>query len=712
MPPHTGSSARDSLLALLSSSMDSGAHGHAVSSGVVSSSLLFDDDDNELLSESSGALETGDFNGVNQGDAGGGGVGYASMAASLEEEYRKHIVDLEEKVASLAEESAIAAEAHVLELKRRDDETAALLDDVAQLKEAHEQILASSPALKEQLEQAKTTLREGGFDISEAQYENLKPQFEKLPLSDVARVVVHEQTRVLRAELESLRVKTELATQAAARADDEVNRLSRENARLNAVATSAQREANVEATAVGARLERLEKDLEDATVRMELMKSKAAMYDDAASRAEAAERRAQGLEAAVESAQGEARRAETQLQSATAEMASLRHRSELLASEKAHLAATSDDLRRQVDRLTDDVALSRRKLADVKKERADLRAKILSDAASVTQADSDRIAREVAKVQDAARAEIDSVRSEVNAAHESECRALRDMRDTLMGENKRVRTELDRSREEYNTLLVQHRSEMASLESRLAEATGQLRVSAFEVERKAAELEDVRSSLSKARAEVDMLRGKARAAEDAFHALELSHNRNESELQARLNSAEASLLHYQRLESDLDKSIVEYGAVAAAEGSADGNGAALAALALPSSLKRRVDQALELSKRCAHLERRMAKLSEEKATAEKACADLRADLARARRKEAGTNRPQAYLVDALARAEDEAAEWRKKCESLDHKVVKLTERKATLKRELENVLRSRSNLETMGKHLSDTSRRLLSTAVH
>ena len=120
--------------------------GHAVSSGAHNGvSLLFDDDElgGELLSESSGALETGDFNNLNagsQGDAGGGGVGYASMAASLEEEYRKHIVDLEEKVASLAEESAIAAEAHVLELKRRDDETAALLDDVAQLKEAHEQM--------------------------------------------------------------------------------------------------------------------------------------------------------------------------------------------------------------------------------------------------------------------------------------------------------------------------------------------------------------------------------------------------------------------------------------------------------------------------------------------------------------------------------------------------------------------------------------------
>ena len=90
--------------------------------------------------------------------------------------------------------------------------------------------------------------------------------------------------------------------------------------------------------------------------------------------------------------------------------------------------------------------------------------------------------------------------------------------------------------------------------------------------------------------------------------------------------------------------------------------------------------------------------------------ELRGELARAQRKEAGSNRPQAYLVEALARAEDEAVEWRKRSESLERKVAKLTERKETLKRELEGVLRNRGNLEAMARHLSDTGRKLMVTS--
>jgi hypothetical protein len=61
---------------------------------------------------------------------------------------------------------------------------------------------------------------------------------DQLLLADVVRICVHEQLHELSSDLERLRLAAAGAREAAARAEEDVSRLQRENARLAAAVVS------------------------------------------------------------------------------------------------------------------------------------------------------------------------------------------------------------------------------------------------------------------------------------------------------------------------------------------------------------------------------------------------------------------------------------------------------------------------------------------
>lgn len=102
----------------------------------------------------------------------------------------------------------------------------------------------------------------------------------RIPTLSGPQIRVFEALRPLRTENESLRGQTSAAVETAQRCAEDAEKLRRDNERLQAVCGARERDAADMVEGQRCRMERLERDLEDALVRGEVLGAKGTLYDE------------------------------------------------------------------------------------------------------------------------------------------------------------------------------------------------------------------------------------------------------------------------------------------------------------------------------------------------------------------------------------------------------------------------------------------------
>ncbi|CAG9463832.1 unnamed protein product [Pedinophyceae sp. YPF-701] len=614
------------------------------------------------------------------------------MMSELESTYKRRIATLEDRVLDLLNRKRTAEEERDGEVARRDAQIVALRQqleqEVRQLKLRQTELDAQGPSMRAQLAAARSQLKD--LAISDAMYQELcKIDPEDRLLPDAVKVAVYEALQELRADNERLRRCAAVDRETADRVQEDLARAQRDRDRALARAAERERDAAAEVAGMRARLERYEHEMEEAVVRSQVLSAKAAAYDEVKAELDAtakAHRDAQARLAGAEAARAEAERVR-------AEHAEREHALQLLSVDKAYLTQQSEALARQVAQLEERLAQRESKIEDLKRARGDLQSRLLEGERDSAAAVAARVEGEVARIREESRREVERIRAEGADAYAREAGVLRDMRDGAVAEGERLRAQVRDAEAARDEALVALRDAQRARDVQTTELRGQLHVRALELERARADADERGSVAATLRAENDMLHEKVRVLQDSFHRADAEHNLKVQDMTARLQHAEERLAHYDLLESHVDEAIIGAGA----EGPAAGEDAALRALegAVPTAVRRRVKQALELAARCSKLEATRAALERERDELRGKVRELTVATEAAARREERRGAPEGYLVRCLDEAEERAARAEARCEALEGEVAAAGAERDRMRADLSGLLSDRGAMEQL-----------------
>ncbi|OAE19667.1 hypothetical protein AXG93_1847s1280 [Marchantia polymorpha subsp. ruderalis] len=160
--------------------------------------------------------------------------------------------------------------------------------DMAGLKKRQQEIELEIPAMEQQSKCLKEVLHD--LNVSEPLYEELLaiPE-DKRSLKAHLQILAYEKLKAFREEIEALRKERDNSREYLGRQNEEVERMQREVQRISAAAAIAKRDLDKEMSAVAARNERLEAELREALVKVEVLSAKGSMYDEVKEKLDKAE---------------------------------------------------------------------------------------------------------------------------------------------------------------------------------------------------------------------------------------------------------------------------------------------------------------------------------------------------------------------------------------------------------------------------------------
>ena len=597
------------------------------------------------------------------------------------------------------------------------------------------------PMLRQRLSASKADF--GNLVIDDARYRSLRACADE----DIS-VVEHVQVRVY--ELCGGSKGVERASSSAAANAVHAEHLAAEK--------SAREALSVRLTEVGARAEAKGKEADELRAECKQLR---AQLREAASSPEGAARAAlelaeQKLSAAAEAARDrEVRAAELKAEAARSSKAA-----EEETTRAAYLAQDKEYLTLQVRSLEERLASSEARLAKEEMQAAEMGAELARAKESLVVSSRDaaeeykqRLEREMLNWQVAAKAAQDAHAE----AHASESSTLKDTRELALADADKWQTcapaytpgrpGLARSRSEahahaprahtpaarsrprggparaaralcrrYVELKREHDvSSIAAAEAAgkaeaaQAELRAESRLKAFEAERFRMQCEQALVSSRQAQVDADAKGEKLEVLKAEYYVLRTSTATKIAALEASNASLSERIRVYEELEEELDRTVLQAGALAALDGGAEageaggaGAGAVQPYLRVPSSAQRRMQQCLTLAKDLLTAQRRAevaeAKVIEAKGEVERV--QSVADELQRRIRQSG--QPQSYLVEQVERADALRLEMQGRVDALTRQLAEQAEslsmarqQNAQLLSDLESLLSQRGSLDAL-----------------
>eukprot|EP00873_Tetraselmis_striata_P020021 jgi/Tetstr1/440285/TSEL_028635.t1 len=610
-----------------------------------------------------------------------------------------------------ARDRAAADVAHEQLLSERDHEIRGLRsqldEELKEVLERQAQVEAAAPAIQGQMRAVRDQLER--LHVTEAQYvEILQVPRDRRPLVDEVKVAVYDAQKAMRAELEELRGGAAAAREANARAQQEAAHLRRENARIAASVVDREKDADGQVSAYQARVERLSAELEEMTVRAEVLAAKGSMYDDLQAKCDKLEEENQKLlstEAAL-------KRAQTDIEEIRKNNREREHTLQMLMMDKAYLSKECEALSERERKLEAELDSKGEKVAALKKARQELYDKLLSGEANEAGRYERRLSDEIARIQAEASSHIDRIRKESTEMFERETRLLRELRDSAQQEAAAAAAGTKALQGQYDDLLLQHRDLQKRADLQRSELQGEIRMNEFERDRLRVQLDEKEAGLKQAVLQVEMLQEKVRVLTESYYNLEAEKHRRAADLESQLLACQERLGQYERMETDIDTAVLR--------GGDDADLQNMLAGSLPLAVRRRVQQSLQLAARVSRLEAERVELAQAKEAAASRAQSLEGQLASLQAKTRLLGQPQSFLLEQLEDAERKArqadvdleaakakeeglreqlqqqqAELSQKLRCAEEQCRALANEKSAMRSDLERVLRERGQLDSM-----------------
>jgi len=374
--------------------------------------------------------------------------------------------------------------------------------------------------------------------------------------------------------------------------------------------------------------------------------------------------------ARVEEARGEAARA--------AEMArEAGQREQIMTQDKAYLAGRLEVASERL--LQTEAVLARRDsdLASMQAAKEAAEARLAAAAAEHAESCSSRVAEEAAKWEKAAAAAAAAAES----AHQATMAPLREGRDLAVADAAAWRARYDALQQQHNEHTAASAEQISSSHAALVDARAELKLRNFEQER----LQSRLVAAPQAREKLEVLKHE-------YYGLQASSG----EAAAELRDARARLREYDRLEGELDQSVLQTGAAAL------GGVLTPPAVRVPASAEARLKQCVSLSAELIAARRVADELRATLAAREAEIGDLRRGIEQARRRTQFAASPQTFLIDKIEAAEGGAREAEARAaaaaqEAADRKAAldAAHEQQKLLQGDLERLLRQRGSIDSL-----------------
>eukprot|EP00899_Mesostigma_viride_P010340 jgi/Mesvir1/19307/Mv10376-RA.1 len=588
--------------------------------------------------------------------------GGRGLLETLNEDYRERTAALQVQVATLQNEQRMADLRHAEEIARYQQQVVQLNrrieGELAELQHRQTQVENGVPMLEEQVAAAKEALND--LRIAPGRYAEVKAiPVDKRSLKDHVMVRVYEDVEEQRREKEALRRERDLSREAAARAAEDVDRLTREVRRLESASKQARREADEETGALLARVERLETELQDALVQTQVLAAKGAMYNELKEKADKWERSVAEHENHAAVAAAKLAFLEGERNRMTADLKEREHAVELLGMDKAYLSKEVLSLTERLRKLEADYERQHDKLREAKRARQELYDKVMAVTDGSKEANEARLQAEISKIQEQARYDLDRIRAESAEVAERELRTLRELRDAAVSDKQRTELDLKECRAAHAELVAKYRELQNVSDGRFGDLWAELKMKTFEVDRLTVISEEAANKLKQASLTNEMLESKVKVLTEKYYSLESESGRRIQQLEAAALAQAERLRHYALLEREMDEAVEAMGMSAAKDG--DGSMAATGWLSqlgasVPTSVRQRIQQSVQLAQRCASIRRECDAALADKEAAQKRVAELESELRVARRSLSNAQQPHGFLVELVQRLETELEE--------------------------------------------------------
>jgi len=519
--------------------------------------------------------------------------------------------------------------------------------------------------------------------ISEAAYQSLRSRREEeLTVREWVQLRFHELRSAQRAESQRLQLEVEALRDQLLTAQTRAERFERQFTRRDATVTDLTQELEKQRAEGQGRLEQLTSDLRSAEQQVRDLTDKGRRFD------------------VVDQERAHLREEVKTLREAMASQSAAQHTlskdhadaSERLYQLEADLRLARKDgeaherraklLEETLARRDDEVIELRHKVEALREKKRELARKVALEQVSTTQEVRDHVNSEIRRFQEQAKADLEAVRTNLNALHEKEVAMLRERVAAAEGRSSELSRRLEDEEQRHQVLQLSSGRVRAELQNDITELTGALKLRAFEVERAALTHEEVSMLRQKLDLENEQLRQQVEVLRKECYTLEVQFREGRAAERAELASLREQLRGYVDLERELDSAIR-----ACAEGpgsqaltlqpagmskawigssvtETDVGEALLIGTTLasaPASAQRRIQQSLVLAQ---ELQRRTREALAAKAglsDAESEIARLEQELEAARREARGaaSSEPQAYLLSSLREREAEALRLRR-----------------------------------------------------
>ncbi|KAL2612308.1 hypothetical protein R1flu_024000 [Riccia fluitans] len=415
---------------------------------------------------------------------------------------------------------------------------------LATLKSRQRQIELDLPEMEQQLNSLKEVLHD--LDVSEPLYaELLAVPKAKRSVKAHIQVLAYEKMKKYREEMETLRKERDTSRESLTRQNDEVERMQREVQRVTAAAVMEKRETEKEMSAIAARNERLEVELKEVLVKVEVLSAKGAIYDEVKDKLDQAE-------ISIVNADNQRAMMTATLQVVTDEKRRLLevvkdkdHCLDLLSMDKIYLTREVKAHQDQVKKLEQELQQQQEKLRALKNTRQELYNRVLTDNRDSLAAHEQRLQAELARLQEHTNRDIETIRKEASEAAAEKVKTYRELRDAALAEAETLKAIQTENKSNYDELLTKFQELQRVSGAKEIEARSGIKLRDFEIEQLRVAQNEIRCALNQKSIENEALAEKVKVLTEKYYKRELETERSASLLQNELEITRRNLAHYE-----------------------------------------------------------------------------------------------------------------------------------------------------------------------
>eukprot|EP00741_Cyanophora_paradoxa_P012057 tig00020592_g11652.t1 len=530
--------------------------------------------------------------------------------------------------------------------------------EIRALKERLARLDVEVPELREKLAADKELLRD--LFISEELYAELRRKAEQdQSLAEFVQVRAFELLRPIREDRERLRREIAAVRESAQAAVEEAAKAAREAAQRERLLRDERDGLKTALEATEERARRVDGELREALARAAASADKARAYDEAAGRAERAEKELRGAAHAAAMAEAQAKAATAEREEMARRLAERSQASELLTLDKSYLSKEVDALQERLRAAEEAAEKLKGKNTQLKQQKQEAVDRLIAWQQESRASSQATLQAELQRLQERAQADMDELRRAARDLHERESRALREARDTAVQDAERLRARLEDAKDANERLQTQHRELQNVLEAQIGDARMAAKTKVFELERLSARHDETAASLAQATGEIDALRKKLDVARTEYYALQAEAGRRAAELEGQVRSQAEKLAQYESLERELEAALVDAAALAEPAPGPEGQHSlrlidALAA-GSPAAPRRHLKQSLLLARKALALERENVQLIKSLEAEKEKVQQLSDEIGRLQKRVEQVGQPYNYLVESIQQRDRELA---------------------------------------------------------